>query len=98
MGHITQCDDNDMVVSTRGRREYVICANKTDANAVAKRVQNDPANKECLTWACKQHENVCIQSVREGMTCAATQWSVARKTKIVGFVFARSVPCHTAST
>jgi hypothetical protein len=60
----------------------MICMRETPSNEGHKRVQNNVENKECLTWACEQHENVCTRSVREGMTCAATQRSVARKTKL----------------
>src|ERR1700744_4463784 len=98
MGHITQCGDNNTAMTTRRRRMRVICACRTVSNDGRKRVQNERANKECLTWACEQHENVCTRRVREGMACAATQRSVARKTKSVGFVLARFLPCGTTPT
>ena len=98
MGHITQCGDNNIVMRRAERRMRLICTRKRTANNGRQRVQNNAANKECLTWACEQQKNVCTRSVREGMTCAATQRCVARKTKTVGFVFARRVPRGTAST
>jgi hypothetical protein len=98
MGHIAQCGDNIVASTTRWRRMRRVCASKTASNNGRQRAQNNAAINECLTWACKQQKNVCIPSVKEGMACAATQRCVARKTKSVGFVFARRVPRCTLST
>ena len=98
MGHIAQCGDNNAVSTTRWRRMHRVCASKTESNNGRQRAQNNAAINECLTWACKQQKNVRTRSVKEGMTCAATQRCVARETKTVGFVFARRVPRCTVST
>jgi hypothetical protein len=98
IGHITQSGDNNTVRTTRWRRMHRVCAPKAESNNGRQLAQNSAAINECLTWACKQQKNVHTRSVREGLTCAATQRCVARKTKTVGFVFARRVPRCRAST
>src|ERR1700689_4266664 len=97
MGHMTQCDDNYTLRAMRQRRMHLKLRVRKTSNNGRARVQNNAAINECLTWACKQQKNVCTRSAREGMTCVATQRCVARKTKSVGFVFARLPPLRTAS-
>jgi hypothetical protein len=43
MGHITQCDDNNMAMTTRARRTWVNLRAQCTVKRCRQRVQNDAA-------------------------------------------------------